>query len=258
MKHAVFFDIDGTLLDEHMQIPKSAITAIRKLRDNGDFAFLCSGRTRVNIYTKELLEDIGFDGIIAGCGTHIEYHGSDVFEKTIPQEEMKRLLALFRQWNIPVVLESRKYLFADMEDFSDDPYILNLKQELGGLFCPLAEYAYVNKFTANWKKGAKEQIIKELSCDYELLFHEKQYVEGMPIGFSKATGIQWICSYLGIDHKNTYAFGDSVNDLEMLTYVANGIAMGNATDDAKQAADYVTAPLNEDGIYKGLKHFSLI
>ena len=86
MKHAVFFDIDGTLLDEHMQIPKSAITAIRKLRDNGDFAFLCSGRTRVNIYTKELLEDIGFDGIIAGCGTHIEYHGSDVFEKTIPQE----------------------------------------------------------------------------------------------------------------------------------------------------------------------------
>lgn len=258
MKNAVFFDIDGTLWDEKMQIPDSTVTAVRKLRENGNDAFLCSGRTRVNIATRELMEDIGFDGIIAGCGTFIEYHGEVVFEKIIPKEAVERLLSFLAQQNIPVVLEGHGCLYADMEDFRDDPYILHLKQQLGDLFLPLKQHEFINKFTANWRKGTKDEMISELGAEYELLFHEGQYVEGMPKGISKATGIQWICDYLGIAHENTYAFGDSVNDLEMLTYVQTGIAMGNATDCAKQAADYVTKGLHEDGIYLGLKHFSLI
>ena len=244
--------------DEKMQIPKSTIAAIRSLRENGNYAFLCSGRTRVNICTRELMEDIGFDGIIAGCGTFIEYHGEVVFEKTIPKEAAERLLSFLSQHKIPVVLEGHGCLYADLEDFQDDPYILNLKRQLGDLFLPLRQYECINKFTASWTKGTKDEMISNLGAEYELLFHEKQYVEGMPKGISKATGIQWICDYLGIAHANTYAFGDSVNDLEMLTYVQTGIAMGNASDCAKQAADYVTAGLHEDGIYLGLRHFSLI
>lgn len=58
--------------------------------------------------------------------------------------------------------------------------------------------------------------------------------------------------------KISYAFGDSINDVEMLKHVQHGIAMGNGTKAAKEAADYITAPLHEDGIYKGLEHFGLI
>jgi len=258
MKNAVFFDIDGTLWDEKMYIPESTASAIRKLRENGNYAFLCSGRTRANIYAKELMEDIGFDGVIAGCGTYIEYHGDVVFEELISEEAAERLLSFLQECKIPVVLEGHSCLYADMEDFLDDLYILNLKQQLGDLFLPLADYKYINKFTANLKNGIKEQMIERLSGEYELLFHEGQYVEGIPKGFSKASGIRWICDYLNIAHKNTYAFGDSVNDLDMLAYVQNGVAMGNAADCAKEAADYVTAGLHEDGIFLGLKHFSLI
>ena len=82
MKKAVFFDIDGTLWDRQMHVPESTVNAIRRLRENGSYAFICSGRTRSNISTKELMEAVGFDGIIAGCGTHIEYQGKTVFEKT--------------------------------------------------------------------------------------------------------------------------------------------------------------------------------
>lgn len=64
MNKAVFFDIDGTLWDEHMQIPDSTRTAIRALRETGNYAFLCSGRSRANIRSEKLLE-LGFDGIIA-------------------------------------------------------------------------------------------------------------------------------------------------------------------------------------------------
>lgn len=257
MKHAVFFDIDGTLLDEELKAPESAVTAVRRLRENGDYAFLCSGRTKVNIYAKQLKE-IGFDGIIAGCGAHIEYHGDTVYEKTISEEDTKELLLFFSERRIPVVLEGRSRLFADIADFMDDPYILKLKDDLGELFCPLAEFETIHKFTAGWNEHTREQMTRNLSGKYELLFHEARYVEGMPKGISKATGIRWICDYLGIAHENTFAFGDSVNDLEMLRYVKTGIAMGNATDVAKEAADYVTSSLHEDGIYRGLKHFSLI
>ncbi len=74
MKKAVFFDIDGTLWDVHMHVPESTTKAIHELRANGYYAFLCSGRSRSNIKSPKLLA-LGFDGIVAACGTHIEFEG---------------------------------------------------------------------------------------------------------------------------------------------------------------------------------------
>ena len=65
MKKAVFFDIDGTLWNYQMQIPESAVWAIRKLREDGHYAFICSGRSRSNIQSPKLL-GIGFDGFLWG------------------------------------------------------------------------------------------------------------------------------------------------------------------------------------------------
>lgn len=62
MKKAVFFDIDGTLWNEHMQVPESTTKAIRELRNAGNYAFLCSGRSRSNIRSEKIL-GIGFDGL---------------------------------------------------------------------------------------------------------------------------------------------------------------------------------------------------
>ena len=64
--------------------------------------------------------------------------------------------------------------------------------------------------------------------------------------------------YLGINKEDTYAIGDSINDLEMLQCVGHGIAMGNATQVAKDVAEYVTTDIHEDGIYNALKHYGLI
>ena len=84
-RKAVFFDIDGTLWDEHFVIPESTKEAIRKLRENGHLAFLCSGRTRAFIQDERLLA-LGFDGIVAGCGTWIEMDGKTLFYKKLEQE----------------------------------------------------------------------------------------------------------------------------------------------------------------------------
>ncbi len=112
--------------------------------------------------------------------------------------------------------------------------------------------------TAYFTRGDIETVKRDLKDHFDLIFHTTEVFEIVPKGYSKAKGIQWICEYLNISKEDTYAFGDSVNDLEMLSYVSHGIAMGNATDPAKEAADYVTADIWNDGIMQGLKHFSLI
>ena len=80
---AIFFDIDGTLWDRDNNIPQSTKEAIHQLQENGHQTFLCSGRTRVFINSEELL-GMGFDGIVCGCGTFIEYKGKEMLIMILP------------------------------------------------------------------------------------------------------------------------------------------------------------------------------
>ena len=75
---------------------------------------------------------------------------------------------------------------------------------------------------------------------------------------SKATGIDRFLTYFNIDRSYTMAFGDGGNDISMLKHAAIGVAMDNATDNVKEAADYVTNSVDEDGIVNALKYFNLL
>lgn len=261
MKKAVFFDIDGTLWDKNLQVPSSTITAIHRLHKQGDYVFICSGRSRATIRAKQLLEDIGFDGIVAGCGTYIEYDGKVIFERSLSQGEITELLHCLEQCHMPAILEGKRYLYADDDSFGQDPYISYLKGIMGKDFLQLKDNTgryEANKLSADYTRGDIKRIEELLLEKYDLIFHEMKVVEILPKGFSKASGIKKVCEYLKVSHEDTYAFGDSANDVDMLQYVAHGVAMGNATEDAKQAADYVTTSLQEDGIMAALEHFSLI
>ena len=75
---------------------------------------------------------------------------------------------------------------------------------------------------------------------------------------SKAEGIKALLEYYGMSREDVIAFGDSMNDYDMIHYVQHGIVMGNGLDEVKAVADYVTSDLHKDGIYNGLHHFGLI
>lgn len=76
-------------------------------------------------------------------------------------------------------------------------------------------------------------------------------------GTSKATGIDAVCDYYGIDISETMAFGDGGNDMQMLAHAGMGVAMGNASDEVKACADYVTDTVDDDGIAKAIVHLLL-
>lgn len=259
MKKAVFFDIDGTLWDEQMRIPQSTCEAVSTLRAAGNYAFICSGRSKANIRTKELLA-IGFDGVIASCGAHIEFQGETVFEYLLNAEQIAHAMEVLERNHMYAVMEGPRYIYVDEDDFKDDPYVIHLRMELGEdvkNISGTAEYE-INKLSAFLNGADLLQVTEELGDIYHVISHGTELVEIVPDGFTKATGIARVCELLGIRQEDTYAFGDSANDLEMLSYVAHGVAMGNGTKEAKQAAEYVTSDIMEDGIKRGLEHYGLI
>ena len=105
-------------------------------------------------------------------------------------------------------------------------------------------------------KPAIEEI---LGHKYKGTYHEPvNSVEFVPMGVNKAKGIEQILEYTGISRDDSYAFGDSANDIDMIQYVKYGTAMGNSVSELLEVAPYKTARADEDGIEKGLKKFGLI
>lgn len=260
MKKAAFFDIDGTILDHNNSIPQSTVEGIHRLQEKGNYAFLCTGRSRAYVQNPALL-DIGFDGIVSGCGTMVEFHDEVVFYKKIDNAIVKNTVDYLKQQNAPVIMEGRFHLYADPADFKGDPYIARLRDELGEALLPITGTQQdweVSKFSCATQNADMELLKERLFKDYELLIHEIPVMELVPKGCSKGTGIFKVCKRLGIEVKDTYAFGDSANDLPMFAVAGHSIAMGNATALAKQKASYVTGSMHEDGIYHALEYFGLI
>lgn len=274
-RRIVFFDIDGTLWDWNGDIPASTVEAIRKLRENGHIPIICSGRSKGHIREPKLL-DMGFDGIIAACGEHVEYNGTIIEEQYLDEDLVKKIITLSEECNVPIVLEGPKKQWISAHGFEQDDFVDRMYEVMGEDAVTLNGYTEdmrINKFAGDVLKTSdyarfKKEIEKDLSfIEHEFVFEVKEIAEEKEIimvfeavipGTSKEKGILKLCEYLGVDVKDTYAIGDSANDIEMIKCVGTGIAMGNGSDSLKAVSDYVTDHIHQDGLYNALKHFDLI
>lgn len=256
----LFFDIDMTLWDFHNNIPESTITAIRQARQNGHMAFLNSGRSRAFI-TNPKLFDVGFDGVVSGCGTMIEYRGDTIFYHKLDNSFMEHVVTTVRKYSFKPILEGRYNLYFDNEDFADDPYGQKLINELGDNLLGLTDNWgkwEVSKLSCATPKQSHDDCIKALGSDFDFIIHDAEVVEMVPKNFSKGTGIQKVCELLDTDIEDTIAFGDSPNDISMLDRAGYSVVMGDGHDEAKKHADFVTFGLHDDGIHHAMSHLGLI
>lgn len=262
MKKYVFFDIDGTLWDFHQFIPESTKEAIKLLKDNGHAAYINTGRARSNIIEKSLL-GLGFEGIVAGCGTHIEKNGKVIYEKLMTDEQITRALKVLSDNHMPVVFEGPENHFFNVEDFDEvgDPYVEILKERLGPIAKPTTEIkkgTRLNKFSADISERTDFEKVMALLPDFDFINHNGVIIEAIPEGYSKGTGIKELMELEYIDLDDVYVVGDSMNDMDMFRLATHSICMGNGDDRIKAVAEYVTTDIREDGIYNGLKHYGLI
>ena len=258
---AVFFDIDGTIWDNKMRIPQSAIDGIRRLRANGHLAFINSGRAKSNILDENLL-GIGFDGIVAACGNYVEIGEEVVFQNTLTPEQVKLIIDVADRCNMPIVLEGPFFHYISPDGFEKDPYVDYLFEKLGDRAKLTTEYdgkELINKFSADVFPDTDYTTIKKELFDFvDPINHDGMVYEFVPKNSSKADGIGFVCNKLGIEIDDTYAIGDSNNDVDMLRFVGHGICMGGGMPAAMAVSEFITDRLQDDGLYNALKHYGLI
>jgi len=259
MKRIVSFDLDMTLLDHATyQIPESAMEAIGRLRKN-HYVVLATGRDMDNHYSRQFRDLVRADAIIHNNGTRITVGEKVIYESRMAKELIQEILDFARREGLAVgVTIGDEDYYTHPEQVTE--HDLRRWGESGRRYFDPQKLVDMEVRTLAYIGGPEgaakiEAAFPELKCP---LFAGLQGADVLERKNSKANGLLRLCEYFGVDKKDTYAFGDSMNDFEILQTAGTGVAMGNAVPKLKEIADYVTADIADDGVYKACKHFGLI
>jgi hypothetical protein len=273
----LFFDIDGTLVGFDGRIPESTYTALDMARKGGHKVFICTGRSYCQIY--DYLLTYGFDGIVAATGAYVEYEGKVIRHETMGEERIRRMIGYFESENISYTLQSAETQISSPEMLEimkrnideqlkalkrdDDPNVFATVKLVDDLASNPEKYAFAEKAMYYDSARSIGEITKALEPHFDVTassFEKPDDTSGeiTMAGINKASGMRTIGDYLGYTREDMIAFGDGPNDIDMLEYAATGIAMGNAGEYTKAAADMVTDRIDEDGIYNALIKLGII
>jgi Cof subfamily protein (haloacid dehalogenase superfamily) len=269
----LFFDIDGTLKDfRSKEVPASASEAIRKAQKNGCLCFIASGRPRFLIH-----EEYGFEpnGLIFASGAGFELNGRVVLSRVFPDHLIRELVRMAEQCHVGYNLQCFDRGFAS-RSFRQDFDAIRQNSELKGYLDenflmvgqqPIDQYKNepVYKIDVHYyKDSARSAFLSFLKGKVEYaatISMNPSFTEGAelsPYDVNKGTGVLMVVTHYHGDMDNTWAFGDSMNDYEMIRTVRHGVAMANGVEEVKKAAEYVTDCPSEDGIAHALAHYHLI
>jgi Cof subfamily protein (haloacid dehalogenase superfamily) len=256
----IFFDIDGTILSHrNNQISDSTKAAIKKAQANGHLVFINTGRTIAEIESR--ITDLGFDGYVCGCGTYIAYQGTVLHHTAIPSHMIGELIKDLYSYQIDAVLEGSTAIYYDNQPLSPRMQRLydsqkNSKFNIQNWNVP--DICFDKFCVWSTTQESSDRFYEKYKDHFDFIGREKRLYEVIPKGHSKATGIEFLLSYLNIPQENTYALGDGSNDLPMLQYAKNSIGMGNSSDDVREIVSYLTSDVDQHGVACALEHFNLI
>ena len=246
-KRYLFFDIDGTLMTggyENGYVPDSAREALVRLRENGHFLSIATGRA--NAMARNIMQSLGFDNMVSDGGYGITIENTLLGIRPLPKDE---LVALAREcdekglpWGLQVD-DSDTRLVPDGRFLSvtEDTYLKT--RVVPGLRPENAEKIFKMYIACEYPQELTLNALKPLPwCRYHknYFFVEPTY---------KAEGIKEVIRHFHADVRDVIVFGDSENDLSMFTDEWTNVAMGNAVPALKAKADYVTTDVDHDGIY---------
>lgn len=256
MIKALFFDIDGTLVSfKTHAIPQSTIDAINEAKNKGVKVFIATGRPKVIMNNMGKLE---FDGYVTMNGAYCYVGNEVIYKHPIPASDVEAAIALVKKKSISSTFVQEKKMYICNPGWMTDEFstILNIPhipvidpEQLIG-----TEIYQMSPFIT----PAQEKEWMKLLSQCEAGRWHPSFVDIVAKGNDKAKGIDEIIAHFGISLDETMAFGDGGNDISMLEHAAIGVAMGNAKDEIKKTADYVTDTVDNDGIYNALKHFEVI
>lgn len=275
MGKIIFLDVDGTLVDYENRLPASAVTAIRQARSVGHRVYICTGRSRAEVYPE--LWDIGLDGMIGGNGCYVEDHGQTVMHQKVSAEQCRRVVDWLHERGLEFYLECNSGLYAS-ENFkdaaqdsiqryakrkgADGPMTVRsvfpdmifdgelYRDDLNKVSFLLSSYqdyldakaAFPDLKAGTWGGKGEEALFGDLGVK----------------DIDKAVAVETLVRHLGGDMADTIAFGDAKVDIPMLECCAVGVAMGSGGPEIRAMADLVTDGVDEDGLFHAFEKLGLV
>lgn len=263
MSKLFFFDIDGTLIDCNQEIREVTPTTCRtldKLKELGNYVFLSTGRCKC--FIMDGVMKYPFSGYVTCNGAYVEYKGKCVYKNVVPAEAIKATMDISEKYHLNYYFEGTDYIYVrDTSDPVHQAFLHNwgMKEET---VIDDFDYKTIETYIGMIVVNSKDDIppmVEALSPYFDVQRHQSDFSFDLTLkGTSKAVGIKELVKVLGKDIKDTVAFGDGRNDIEMIEETGLGIAMGNAVPELKSVAKYITSNIEEEGITEACKHFGFI
>lgn len=264
-------DMDGTLLNEEKHIDTPQREAVQKAIEAGIKVVLCTGRPLFGVlpvYGELELEKYNLDEYVIlnnGCSLRKTTNWELLDNKEITREDVIYLDKLRKGYNLDLTVsndddyfvvgdKANKYTIEDGKLVYVDIKPISLEEATSGKHTffksmYLGEEEEIQRF-----KNDNENLLKD---KYDAVLSQIHIFEMLPFGTNKAAALKELAEKLGIKREEIMTIGDGNNDVEMLEFAGIGIAMGNGTESAKKAANYVTDTNENHGVAKAIEKYIL-
>ena len=277
MAKIVFLDVDGTLIDYEAKCPASAAKAVELARAKGNKVYICTGCSKAEIAQRDLPE---LDGMIGANGGYVEDAGQVVMHQSLTVDEVKHIVDWCNERHLGFYLEANSGMYINSWFVEQAPATMIKYAQGKGANLEAAQAAaesFISGMirTDDLYRDDVNKVSFILSSYQDHLDSKEEFptLEANtwggkgelalfgdlgPSGITKKHAIQVLLDHLGADVSDTISFGDAKIDLSMFELCAYNVAMGNGGPEIKEAADYITADVNDDGLYKAFEHLGLI
>lgn len=258
----VFFDIDGTILDNATQIiPDSAVEAIRLLRKNGHIPVVNTGRPFGHIDRR--IHNLEFEGWVCACGMEVILNGEFIHQDYPSPAECKFIIEQCEKYNMLIQAETAGELFYNANrEYTPAPLREAARLEKKGIriipYQDVENPTFIKFVTHETEESDRAGFLKATEELFDPMIHRGTMIEYSKRGNSKAKGMARLLQVLNVPKEQTFALGDSENDLSMFRMAGTTICMGDGMENLKAVATYVTDNVLDDGLFNGLRHFGLI
>ena len=278
MSKIVFLDVDGTLINYETKCPDSAKKAVELARAAGNKVYICTGCSKAEIEQRDLPE---LDGMIGGNGAYVEDNGEVVMHQGLSKEDVKHIVDWCNDRHLGFYLEANSGMYCNDWMLEQGPATM-VKYATGkGADLAKAEATasgFVNSFIHLQGEDLYREDVHKISfilSSYQDHLDSKTEFPHLiantwggkgelalfgdlgPTGITKKHAIEVLLNHLGADQKDTISFGDAKIDLSMFELCAYNVAMGNGGPEIKEAADYVTTDVDDDGLYNAFEYLHL-
>ncbi len=252
----VFLDIDGTIVDHEKKIPAETKQAVKRLKENGVHVAIATGRAPFMI--EDIRRELNIDSYVCFNGQYVVLEGKTVYEHPLTVEQLSALTKKAEQSGHPMVFLNHEEMRASVKE---DPFITDSLSSLKVAYPEVdPDYFYKKQIyqALLFCEDQEEKAYQDQDDSFTLIRWHDYSCDVLPGGGSKAVGVEKLIEASGLSSADAYAFGDGLNDIEMIKHVGTGVAMGNAVPELKAVADHIIGNVDEAGLAKGMVQIGLL